>query len=68
MGTLLSMTWYAGHFWDPLNNLSNLYSQLQVAMASLERIYGIMDTPALIKDRDGAAELPISAAGWSSIM
>ncbi|NLG37926.1 MAG: ABC transporter ATP-binding protein [Clostridiales bacterium] len=58
MGTLLSMTWYAGHFWEPLNSLSNLYSQLQVAMASLERIYSIMDTPAIIKDKPDAYEMP----------
>jgi ATP-binding cassette subfamily B multidrug efflux pump len=58
MGTLFTMAWYLGRFWDPLNQISNIYYDILSAMASLERIFEIMDTPAIIKDREGAYELP----------
>lgn len=58
MGTLFTMAWYLGRFWDPLNQLSNIYYAILSAMASLERIFEIMDTPAAIKDKEGAYELP----------
>jgi ATP-binding cassette, subfamily B, multidrug efflux pump len=57
MGTLFSMTWYLGRFWDPLNQISNIYNDILTAMASLERIFEIMDTPAIIKDKADAYEL-----------
>jgi len=50
MGVLVSMTIYLSRFWQPLNELSNLYTQVLVAMASLERIFEIMDYPLLIKN------------------
>ena len=58
MGTLFSMVWYLGRFWEPLNQISNIYYEILAAMASLERIYEIMDTPAIIKDKEGSYELP----------
>ena len=57
MGVLISMTMYLGRFWQPLNELSNIYTQLLVAMASLERIFEIMDYPVLIKNKEGAKPL-----------
>ncbi len=57
MGVLLSMTWYLQRFWQPLNELSNIYTQILVAMASLERIFEIMDYPVLIKNNDNAKPL-----------
>ena len=57
MGVLISMTWYLGRFWQPLNELSNLYTQVLVAMASLERIFEIMDYPVLIKNKENAKPL-----------
>ncbi len=58
VGVLTGMIWYLGRFWQPLNQLSNLFTQLLVAMASLERIYDIMDTPVSIKSKEGAPKLP----------
>ena len=58
VGTLLAITWYLGRFWDPMNNLSNFYNQVLVAMASVERIFEIMDTPADIENKPEAYELP----------
>jgi ATP-binding cassette subfamily B protein len=58
VGTLLSMIWYLGRFWNPLNGLANLYNQMLVAMASLERIYDIMDTPVSVDSKPNAPDLP----------
>ena len=58
MGTLFAMTWYLGRFWDPLNQISNIYYEILSAMASMERIYEILDTPAIIRDKESAAEMP----------
>ncbi|MGI6655054.1 MAG: ABC transporter transmembrane domain-containing protein [Christensenellales bacterium] len=45
LADLLLILWYLGRFWMPLNNLSNFYSSLLTASASMERIFEIMDTP-----------------------
>ena len=58
VGSLMLVIWYLGRFWDPINNLSQQYNNLLSAMASLERIYEILDTPADIKSKDNAYELP----------
>lgn len=50
LADLLVITWYLGRFWAPINNLSNFYNQVLSAMASIERIYEIMDTPQDIAD------------------
>ena len=56
--SLLLILWYLGRFWDPINNLANFYNVLLAAMASIERIYEIFDTPADIKDAPAATPLP----------
>lgn len=58
LSSLLLILWYLGRFWDPINNLANFYNALLTAMASVERIFEIFDTPAAIKDEEGAGVLP----------
>ncbi len=58
LANLLLMLWYLGRFWEPLNTLSNFYNNVLSAMASIERIFEIMDTPPEIHDREGAGDLP----------
>ena len=58
VGTLLSVIWYQNRFWEPLNNLSNVYNSLLVASASMERIFEILDTPVEVHDKAGAQPLP----------
>ncbi|GHU76140.1 ABC transporter ATP-binding protein [Clostridia bacterium] len=58
LANLLLILWYLGRFWDPITNLSNFYNSLLSAMASVERIYEIMDTPIEVHDNDGAAQMP----------
>ena len=59
LADLLVILWYLGRFWEPINNLANFYNSVLTAMASIERIYEIMDTPADIADSSpDAPELP----------
>ncbi len=58
LADLLLILWYLGRFWAPLNTLSNFYNNLLTAMASMERIFEILDTPSDIQDKPGAGELP----------
>ncbi|MGZ9584108.1 ABC transporter ATP-binding protein [Paenibacillus marinisediminis] len=43
VGILFAFAQYIGNFWEPINRLGNMYSQMLVAMASSERIFEFMD-------------------------
>ena len=59
LADLLVILWYLNRFWEPINNLANFYNSVLTAMASIERIYEIMDTPADIADASpDSPELP----------
>ena len=58
LANLLLILWYLGRFWEPLNVLSNFYNSLLTAMASMERIFEILDTESEIQDKPGAQPLP----------
>ncbi|MBQ6716765.1 MAG: ABC transporter ATP-binding protein [Clostridia bacterium] len=58
LANLMLIIWYLGRFWEPLNTLSNFYNNVLSAMASMERIFEIMDTESEIKDKKDAKPLP----------
>ena len=58
LANLMLIIWYLGRFWEPLNTLSNFYNNVLSAMASMERIFEIMDTESEIKDKPDAKPLP----------
>ena len=58
LANLMLIIWYLGRFWEPLNTLSNFYNNVLSAMASMERIFEIMDTESEIKDKENAEPLP----------
>ncbi len=59
LADLLAILWYLGRFWEPINNVSNFYNNILAAMASIERIFEIMDTKPLVFDpRDDMPQLP----------
>ncbi len=58
LSSLLLILWYLGRFWEPLNTISNFYNSILSAMASMERIFEIMDTKSDIVDKPDAEELP----------
>ncbi|MGI6238385.1 MAG: ABC transporter ATP-binding protein [Christensenellales bacterium] len=58
LASLLLILWYLGRFWEPLNTISNFYNSILSAMASVERIFEIMETQPEIRDAEDAFALP----------
>jgi len=56
-GTLVAFLEYASRFFGPIRDLSSFYAVLQAAMASLERIFALLDTRPAITSPD----LPVPA-------
>ncbi|MCM1579288.1 MAG: ABC transporter ATP-binding protein/permease [Ruminococcus sp.] len=58
VGTIVAMTSYAGRFWQPIMNLSQLYNTFVNTIAYLERIFETMDEPVTVTDKENAGEMP----------
>jgi len=58
VGLLLAFITYVGNFWEPINRLGLMYSQLLVAMASSERIFEFLDEQPTVAEKKQASELP----------
>jgi ATP-binding cassette subfamily B multidrug efflux pump len=48
VGALIAFLQYAQRFYQPLSDLSEKYNILQAAMASAERVFRVLDTPATL--------------------
>jgi len=59
VGLLIAFTSYIGMFWRPIMNLSNLYNNFVIGMASAERIFEIMDIEPNIKEEEDAIDIDI---------
>lgn len=57
MGTLVAFMFFMQRFFWPIRELSERYTMLQGAMASAERIFGVLDEPEEVVDEKGAREL-----------
>ncbi len=57
IGMLVAYIQYSSMFFRPLQELSDKFNILQAAMASSERIFGLLDTPEKIVDKDAVAGL-----------
>ncbi|MEE3622809.1 ABC transporter ATP-binding protein [Nitrospirillum sp. BR 11752] len=60
-GTLTSFTGAFLLAFEPLKRLSKLQTQLQVSLASAERVFELLDTPPRIVDRPDARELAVAS-------
>ena len=58
VGVLIAFTAYIGRFWAPINTLAGFYNSLLTAISYLERIFETIDEPVLVKDADGATDMP----------
>ena len=58
-GVIIAMTGYIGRFWAPINTLANFYNSLLTAISYLERIFQTIDEPVLVKDCEGAVDMPL---------
>ncbi|MEE2656468.1 MAG: ABC transporter ATP-binding protein [Chloroflexota bacterium] len=55
---IVAFVLYVQRFFDPIRNLTMQYTQFQRAMTSGVRIFGLLDTPLEVQDREDAIELP----------
>jgi ATP-binding cassette subfamily B protein len=56
IGTLYLFTNYVWQFFEPVNNVANIYARFQQAQASAERIVSLIETELDIKDRQEVIE------------
>jgi ABC-type multidrug transport system fused ATPase/permease subunit len=57
IGVLVAFIGYLQSFFDPIQQLSNLYATYQQGMAALEKIFGLLETEPDMRDGDDAREL-----------
>ena len=57
LGTLVAFNSFVGQLFQPIQDLADVLNNLQAAMASSERIFGVLDTPVTIQDKPDAKRL-----------
>ncbi|WP_099467344.1 ABC transporter ATP-binding protein [Konateibacter massiliensis] len=57
-GVLIAFTGYISRFWTPITTLASFYNSLLTSISYLERIFETIDEPVLVKDAEGATEMP----------
>jgi ABC-type multidrug transport system fused ATPase/permease subunit len=58
VGTLFAFIGYLANFFDPVQQLSQLYNTFLAAVAALDKIIDVMDEEPEVRDRPDAAALP----------
>jgi ATP-binding cassette subfamily B protein len=57
IGVLVAFVGYLQSFFDPIQQLSNLYSTYQQGMAAIDKIFDLLDTEPDMRDAPGATAL-----------
>jgi ABC-type multidrug transport system fused ATPase/permease subunit len=57
VGTLFAFILYVSNFFDPVQQLSQLYNTFLAAVAALDKIMDVLDEEPEVRDRPGAGEL-----------
>ncbi|MFN2467025.1 MAG: ABC transporter ATP-binding protein [Gaiellaceae bacterium] len=58
IGTLFAFMLYLSNFFDPVQQLSQLYNTFLSAVAALDKIMDVLDEEPEVRDRPGARDLP----------
>jgi ATP-binding cassette subfamily B protein len=58
IGVMVAFLAYLSSFFDPIQQLSQLFNTVQSAIAALEKIFGVLDTDPELADAPGAVDLP----------
>jgi ATP-binding cassette subfamily B protein len=58
VGVLVAFIAYLNSFFDPLQQLSQLYNTFQASMAAVQKVYTVLDTGPDMLDVPGAVDLP----------
>ncbi len=57
IGTIVAFVIYTGQIYQPLTQLTNARVDVLTALVSFERVFEVLDFPALITERPGAVDL-----------
>jgi ATP-binding cassette subfamily B multidrug efflux pump len=63
IGMLTAFVLYTERAFQPIRNLAERYTVLQAAMASAERVFGVLDTEEEVRDQERPAALPGKVRG-----
>ncbi len=58
IGVLASFVFYLNSFFDPIQQLSQLYTTYQAGMAALDKVFELLDEEPDLAEAPGAVELP----------
>ena len=58
LGVLVAFVFYLQSFFDPIQQLSQLYTTYQAGMAALDKVFDLLDEDPDVVERPGARELP----------
>jgi ATP-binding cassette subfamily B protein len=58
VGTVAAFVLYLQNLFEPVQQLSQLFNQLQASAASLHKLYGLLDERPVVAERPGAVDLP----------
>jgi len=58
VGTVAAFVLYLQNLFEPIQQLSQLFNQLQASAASLHKLYGLLDEQPAVAERPGAVDLP----------
>lgn len=58
IGSIIAMAGLSWRFWQPVQNLGNIFNGLMSTASYLERIFQVLDEPVNVTDKPGAYELP----------
>jgi len=59
-GSLFALLLYLQWFFEPITQLSNVYNLMQAAIAALDKLFGLLDTPSGVPDP--AIPVPLATA------
>jgi ATP-binding cassette, subfamily B, bacterial len=58
VGTVAAFVLYLQNLFEPIQQLSQLFNQLQASAASLHKLYDLLDEEPSVRERPGAVDLP----------
>jgi ATP-binding cassette, subfamily B, bacterial len=62
IGVVLAFLLYMQNLFEPIQNLSQQFAQLQAAGAALKKLFGLLDEQPSVGEREDPVELPASGA------
>ncbi len=62
LGALVAMVSYLGRLYGPITSLSNIQVTVMTALVSFDRVFEILDLPAMIQEKPDAVPLPAGPA------